>query len=82
MTEILQNDQIDDQDVLLLTGLNNLQTIRTAEMAEIKHIVLVRNKKPSKEMISLAESEGISLIITKKTLFETSGKLFMMMVNK
>jgi hypothetical protein len=45
---------IDSEKLLLLTGLVNIQTIRTSEMSDIKNIVLVRNKKASPEMIALS----------------------------
>jgi hypothetical protein len=50
---------IDSEKLLLLTGLVNIQTIRTSEMSDIKNIVLVRNKKASPEMIALAEENGL-----------------------
>ena len=37
--------------ILLITGVANLQTIRTAEMAEVSCILLVRNKKGKQEMM-------------------------------
>ena len=56
---------MDSHDVLWLTGLSNLQTIRTAEMADISQIVLVRDKVASPEMLELAKekSKWISIII-------------------
>ena len=36
--------------ILLITGVANLQTIRTAEMAEVSCVLLVRNKKANQEM--------------------------------
>jgi hypothetical protein len=67
---------IDTDNLLLLTGLNNLQTIRTAEMAEVKCILLVRNKKPSEEMLTLAAKENITIITSEKSLFYVSGLLY------
>ena len=61
--------------VLLITGLVNMQTIRTAEMADIKYILFVRNKKPTGDMISLAEKEGINIILSTKSMFATCGIL-------
>lgn len=66
----LQTDSL-----LLITGLANLQTIRTAEMADIKTILLVRNKKPSTEMIQLAKQEGMNIISTTKSMFITCALL-------
>ena len=61
---------------LLLTGLNNPQAIRTAEMSEVKAICLVRDKQPSEEMISLANENGIILLATSLPMFEACGKLY------
>ena len=36
---------LDTDKMLLITGTANVQTIRTAEMADIRSILLVRNKK-------------------------------------
>lgn len=67
---------IDVSKLVLITGLNNLQTIRTAEMAEIRCILFGRDKKPSMEMITLAEKEGMVLMVSEKSLFHLSGLLF------
>jgi len=56
MSDVLTTDV---HNLLLVTGLSNLQTIRTAEMADIFGIVLVRGKKASQQMIELANEEGI-----------------------
>lgn len=61
---------------LLITGLCNVQTIRTCDMASIDHIVIVRNKKPSEEMIELAEENGMVLITSESTLFKACGLLY------
>ncbi|MGI6298548.1 MAG: hypothetical protein ACOX1T_05060 [Saccharofermentanales bacterium] len=49
---------------MMLTGLVNLQTIRTAEMMDVKVIVFVRGKTPLPEMIELAADREICLIST------------------
>lgn len=65
-----------NEDVLLLTGLANIQTIRTADMKDIKCIVFVRNKKPDKLIIKLAEEKNIVLISTDLTMFTSCGILY------
>ena len=67
---------LNTDSLLLVTGLANMQTIRTAEMAEIKNILFVRNKKPSEEMIQLANRENINIIICSKSMFKTCGELY------
>ena len=64
------------ESLLLVTGLANMQTIRTAEMAEIKNILFVRNKKPTQEMLGLAKEEGINIIVCSKSMFTTCGELY------
>lgn len=63
-------------NVLLITGLSNLQTIRTAEMSDIKVIVLARNKKASAEMIEMADELGIILIECCYSIYKCCGILF------
>jgi len=67
---------VERENMLLLTGLANVQVIRTAEMSDINMILLVRNKKASPEMIALAEQIGITLIECPLSLFKTSGILY------
>jgi hypothetical protein len=67
---------LNTDSLLLVTGLANMQTIRTAEMADIKNILFVRDKKPSVEMLELAKMEDINIIICSKSMFATCGELF------
>lgn len=62
---------------ILLTGLNNVQAVRTAEIAEIRAICFVRGKHPSDAMIETAQAKGIILLATAMPLFEACGRLFM-----
>jgi predicted transcriptional regulator len=64
------------EDTLLMTGLTNLQVVRTAEMAGITAIIFVRGKLPSPETIALAEEKHIPLLASKYTMFETCGRLY------
>ncbi len=61
---------------LLLTGLATNQSIRTAEMLDIKTVLIARDKKPSDSVVKCANNSGITLITTKHSLFTASGKLF------
>jgi predicted transcriptional regulator len=62
--------------MLLITGMANLQTIRTAEMADIHCILFVRKKKATPEMIALANELHMILLESNYSLFKTSGILF------
>ena len=61
---------------LLLTGLNNPQTIRTAEMSDVRIICLVRDKQPGDEMTTIAKESGIILLTTSLPMFDACGKLY------
>jgi predicted transcriptional regulator len=63
-------------NVLLLTGLIHPQVIRTAEMLDIKAILIVRGKAPSEEVLRMAKMSDIAIIATKHSLFTASGILF------
>lgn len=65
-----------EDDILLITGLSNNQSIRTAEMSDIMQILFVRNKKPTKTMVDLAREHGITIITTPYSMFRSSGLLF------
>lgn len=72
MSDILT---LDVTNAILITGLANEQAIRTAEMAEIHTILLVRSKVPSRGMLELAENCEISLMRTHHTMFTVCGRL-------
>ncbi|MBO5745767.1 MAG: hypothetical protein J6S13_01575 [Clostridia bacterium] len=67
---------VKDQGVLL-TGLVNSQVIRTAEMMDMVCIVFVRSKRPTEEMVELANEMGIALLCSPKRMYEACGKLYM-----
>ena len=67
---------LDKDNLLLITGLANLQTIRTSEMSDITKIIFVRKKKASNEMIQLAVENGIILIECEYSMFKASGILY------
>lgn len=64
------------ENIVLLTGLCNIQTIRTCEMADINFIVLARDKEPTADMIELAEDNGMVILQTSYSLFKASGILY------
>lgn len=66
---------VKDQSVLL-TGLCNLQVIRTAEMMDIVCIVFVRGKTPDAPMIELAKERGLVLLTTNEKMFSACGMLY------
>jgi len=67
---------LDTSNLILITGLVNLQCIRTAEMADIKAIVFVRNKKATEQMLELACENGMCILESPYSLFKSSGLLY------
>lgn len=67
---------LDEENILLITGLANVQLIRTAEMVDIHVIILARNKKATPEMIELAEENGLILMESPYSIFRVSGILY------
>lgn len=63
-------------DMLLITGLNNPQVIRTAEMMDISVVLFVRGKKPTKETIELALENSLTLLCTDLIMFKACGLLY------
>jgi predicted transcriptional regulator len=63
-------------NALLLTGLTNLQAVRTAEIAEVRAIVYVRGKLPDKDAIDLAKEKGIVVLCTTLPMYESCGRLY------
>ena len=59
MSDVLTRDY---ENTILITGLSNIQAIRTAEMSDIGQVVIGRNKMVSQEMIDLAEGNDIFLL--------------------
>ncbi len=63
-------------DSVLLTSLNNIQAINTANVADIKVVCFVQSKIPNQTIIDLAIRDGITVFTTKLTMFVSCGKLY------
>ena len=61
---------------LLLTGLQNPQVVRTAEMMDMHCIIFVRGKTPDEQIIELANDRDIVLMTTGMRMFCACGKLY------
>ena len=61
---------------LLLTGLQNLQVLRTAEMMDIEAVVFVRGKVPTEDIIRFAEGHDMVLMTTELPMFVSCGLLY------
>jgi predicted transcriptional regulator len=61
---------------LLVTGLTNSQSVRTANVADAAAIVFIRGKKPDEQTVELAKEMRIPLLATEMGMFEACGKLY------
>ena len=66
---------VKDQAVLI-TGLNNPQVVRTADMMDMVCICFVRGKVPDETVISLAKDRGIAVMTSEMTMFTACGLLY------
>jgi len=67
---------LEPENALLVTGLANIQAIRTAEMADIENILFVREKEITADMRSLAEESDITLLQTAMGMYQVCGILY------
>jgi len=66
---------LEAESLVLITGLANNQSVRTAEMSDIPCIIFVRNKKVTQEMIELAAENNITLIEYPFSMFRAVSVL-------
>jgi len=60
---------------LMLTGLTNIQSVRTAVVADVHAIVYVRGKRPPEKVLQLAREKGIPVLATTLGMFDCCGIL-------
>ncbi len=63
-------------ETVLITGLGNDQTRRTSEMADLRVVLIGRDKQPDEDMLALAEDSDITIIKSKYSIFKLSGILY------
>jgi predicted transcriptional regulator len=64
------------EKVVLLTGLVNPQAIRTADLLDIRVVVLVRGKTPTADIVAMARENGMVLLSTRYSMFLACGRLY------
>lgn len=65
-----------EMDTMLLTGLINSQSVRTAEMLDVPCVVFVRGKQPQADAVQRAKQIGLPLLSTACSMFESCGRLY------
>jgi hypothetical protein len=73
MSDVLK---LEADNTLLITGLANVQAVRTAEMSDITCIVFARNKRVTEDMIAVAKENNMVLMQTPCSVYRTSGELY------
>jgi len=60
---------------LMITGLTNIQSVRTADVADVLAIVYIRGKRPNEKTIEFAKEKGIPVLATELGMFDVCGIL-------
>ena len=63
-------------EFILITGLANLQAIRTAEMSDTPYLLICRGKEVSSEMLDLAVENDMLIISSAFSMFNCAGILY------
>ncbi len=61
--------------ILLVTGLTNSQVVRTAAIAQLPGVIIVRGKRPGADTIELARKMQVPLLSTSMHMFELCSEL-------
>ena len=72
MSDALALLKNETEDILFITGLANVQSLRTAEVLDIETILFVRGMS----IVDMAKNLHINLFQTDETMFEACGKLY------
>ena len=76
MSDCLALISHNQSELVLLTGLCNIQSLRTAEMLDIDFLVITRGKKLDQEILESISEFNINTFSTAYTSFEASGILY------
>jgi predicted transcriptional regulator len=61
---------------LLITGLTNSQSVRTADVADASAILYIRGKRPDEGALHLAAKMNLPVLATGLGMFEVNGILY------
>ncbi len=61
---------------VLVTGLASIQSVHTADVADLTAIVFIHDKRPAEPVVEMARHKKIPVLTTRKFMFETCGILF------
>jgi len=60
----------------MITGLTNIQSIRTADIAGVGAVIYCRGKLPEEKVIEFARQKHIPVLVTKMGMFDICGVLY------
>lgn len=60
---------------LMITGLTNVQSVRTADIANVRAMIYIRGKRPAEKAITLAREHNIPVLATRIGMFDVCGIL-------
>ncbi|MGE5199920.1 MAG: hypothetical protein ACM3H9_09790 [Rhodospirillaceae bacterium] len=61
---------------VLVTGLVNLQVVRTAAISDLAAVVFASGKAVPADLVDLARQMQVPVLATRDTLFEAAGRLY------
>jgi predicted transcriptional regulator len=61
---------------LMVTGLTNIQSIRTADIAGVSAVIYCRGKLPDERVVQFARQKHIPVLATKMGMFDICGVLY------
>lgn len=65
-----------EEETIWITSQIHKNIVAVASLKDLSAIIVVSDRKPEEEVIETAESEGVVILITAMSAFETSGKLY------
>ena len=60
---------------LMITGLTNVQSVRTADIANVRAMIYIRGKRPDTRTIDVAREKKIPVLATSLGMFDVCGIL-------
>lgn len=61
---------------LMITGLTNIQAVRTADIAGVSAIVFCRGKRPDARVVEFAKKKRIPVLVTRMVMFDICAVLY------
>lgn len=67
---------VQEEGVLLITGMTTPQVVRVAEVMNMGAVLFVRGKIPPSATVEYATGAGVPLLATSQDMYETCGALY------